>query len=266
MKSNEIIVKGIKISYLEQGLDENSEIFVFLHGWGSNKESFNQIYEHEKHSGILAIDLPGFGNSDKLKKAWTLKDFAKTVEEIINKKIPNKKLILVGHSFSGRVILKLIQMHSNILSNYKMLIFIGVPFFRDSGGKAILTKRKLVIYGAKIFHVCLSMPPLSFWSERLRTILRSTIGATNFIEIGDDEIMKKTFFNVITEDIPTVLENIDRTKAHIIHSKNDIAVHFHTAKKASKLSGVELHMIEGTSHNPFVNKLIDFFKIWDKIK
>lgn len=93
----------MKIEYNDVG--EGNAIF-FLHGWGSKKEHFAPIIDtvSGKYRAI-SFDLPGFGGSDEPPKAWSVDEFADLcIKFIASFNIP--KVILLGHSYGGRVIIK----------------------------------------------------------------------------------------------------------------------------------------------------------------
>ena len=92
------------INYIDEG---EGEAVILLHGWGSNLKSFNSLIELLKSKyRVLAIDYPGFGESSELKRSFTIDDYADIVEKFLVK-LGIEKVILVGHSYGGRIILKL---------------------------------------------------------------------------------------------------------------------------------------------------------------
>ena len=97
-------INGIKINYEEKG---EGELIVLLHGWGSNIKLFaNLIDLLSKKYKVAAMDMPGFGESQEPPSAWCVDDYADFVTEFL-KAYDTKKVMLLGHSFGGRVIIKL---------------------------------------------------------------------------------------------------------------------------------------------------------------
>ncbi|MBQ9139246.1 MAG: alpha/beta hydrolase, partial [Ruminococcus sp.] len=97
-------INGIKINYEEKG---EGELIVLLHGWGSNIKLFaNLIDLLSKKYKVAAMDMPGFGESQEPPSAWCVDDYADFVIEFL-KAYDTKKVMLLGHSFGGRVIIKL---------------------------------------------------------------------------------------------------------------------------------------------------------------
>ena len=77
---------------------------VLLHGWGGSNVSFLGTYEYlcGANRDVIAIDFPGFGASDTPPSDWGIFDNADCVEALVNE-LRIRKVILVGHSFGGRV-------------------------------------------------------------------------------------------------------------------------------------------------------------------
>ena len=100
-------INNLKVNYLEKGPQTKTSV-VLLHGWGASIAAFNPIIDNlSKKFKVYAIDFPGFGLSDKPDKSYHVEDYSKIVLEFINK-MNLKDVILIGHSFGGRVIIKLV--------------------------------------------------------------------------------------------------------------------------------------------------------------
>lgn len=81
------------------------DLIVFLHGWGGTKECFAGAFSTDalKEYGICAIDLLGFGKSDKPEgSSYDLLDQANIVTLAVNS-LKAKRVYLVGHSMGGGI-------------------------------------------------------------------------------------------------------------------------------------------------------------------
>ena len=94
---------GIPISYTVCG--EGDTTLLFVHGWCINKEywepQFNYFCPRYK---VVAIDLPGFGQSGKNRTNWSFDEYAADIKSTIDK-LQLKNVILIGHSMSGDIVL-----------------------------------------------------------------------------------------------------------------------------------------------------------------
>ncbi|MDR2180267.1 MAG: alpha/beta hydrolase [Synergistaceae bacterium] len=104
--------RGLKSEDLKSGILESERpgfknpAVLFLHGWGSDFSVFRSCLHRIADRRVCALNLPGFGDSEEPPAAWGVGDYADFVASFL-KKIQVDKVILIGHSFGGRVIIKL---------------------------------------------------------------------------------------------------------------------------------------------------------------
>ncbi len=93
---------GVKINYSVQGQGEPA--LVLVHGWCCDKDVWKyQVSYFEKSHKVVTIDLGGHGQSGLGREDWTMEMFGEDVAAVIEK-LNLKKVILVGHSMGGPVI------------------------------------------------------------------------------------------------------------------------------------------------------------------
>lgn len=87
---------GARIHYVNYG--KGSEALVLIHGWTMNAENWgDQIPDFAKRSRVIAIDLPGHGQSDKPQITYSMELFARAVEAVM-RDAKVTRAVLVGHS------------------------------------------------------------------------------------------------------------------------------------------------------------------------
>ncbi|MDB5159408.1 MAG: Pimeloyl-ACP methyl ester carboxylesterase [Mucilaginibacter sp.] len=117
---------GINIAYTDTG--KNDTTLLFVHGWAINKSYWsNQVTYFGKHYRVVAIDLPGFGESGKNRDKWGTPEYASDVDSVI-KELNLNKVILIGHSMSGDIVLQ-----AAIDTPDKVIGIVGVDNFKNVG-------------------------------------------------------------------------------------------------------------------------------------
>jgi hypothetical protein len=72
-RSSRVSLDGGRVHYRSYG--SGREAIVFIHGWTCNLTFWNgQIPELSKRTRVLAVDLPGHGESDKPQVSYTMVD------------------------------------------------------------------------------------------------------------------------------------------------------------------------------------------------
>jgi len=124
MKEKQIKIQNTNIKYWEKG---TSDVAVFfIHGNSLSKSSFiNQFKtEHFSNYRLIAMDLPGNGNSDRLKNSDDyIQNTLPLLIEFIGK-LKINKLIICGHSLGGHISFRLAKYINNKLLG---ICTIGTP-------------------------------------------------------------------------------------------------------------------------------------------
>ena len=247
-------INGLNINYEILGENNTNEVLI-LHGWGANLQSFSPVAKHlSKNFKVYSIDFPGFGKSQEPDFAYTVSDYAKLVLEFI-KKMNIISPTLIGHSFGGRVIIKLVGELGYIPKN---IIFV------DSAG--IKPKRSLSYY-FKVYSFKLAKKAIYLFNnkekaEKIIGELRKNAGSSDYKSAS--EIMKKVFVNVVNEDLKVYLPKIN-VPSLLIWGDKDLDTPLQDAKVFEKLipnSG--LVVLEGAGHYSYLDKLGDFLVIISK--
>jgi pimeloyl-ACP methyl ester carboxylesterase len=93
---------GIELHYVSMG---RGPVTLLVHGLGGFAESWHRtLVGLAPSSRVVAIDLPGFGQSTKPNRAYTIGFFAQVVEEFLEL-LEIERVRLVGHSLGGGVAL-----------------------------------------------------------------------------------------------------------------------------------------------------------------
>ncbi|HEX2271600.1 MAG TPA: alpha/beta hydrolase [Pyrinomonadaceae bacterium] len=89
-------LNGAKIHYQSYG--KGNQAFVLVHGWSGNLTHWRyQIPDLAKRARVIALDLPGHGQSDKPEINYTMDHFAAAVDAVMRDAKVDKAVVL-GHS------------------------------------------------------------------------------------------------------------------------------------------------------------------------
>ena len=92
---------GARIHYVNYG--KGSEALVLIHGWTCNLDNWrDQFSVFAKRNRVIAIDLPGHGQSDKPQITYSMDLFARAVDAVM-RDAKVKRAVLVGHSMGTPV-------------------------------------------------------------------------------------------------------------------------------------------------------------------
>lgn len=232
--------QDLEINYTRAG---NGQTLLFLHGWGANLESFTCLSKPlEAHYEVIALDFPGFGRSSEPKTPWNLDDYTHMTQSFIND-MKLKNVHLIGHSFGGRVSIKL----SQLMMPTKIMLL-------NSAG--IKPKRNAFyyfkVYGYKAFKTIASLPLLSW-------LLKEPLEAYRELHSSSDykmatPIMKQTLSKVVNEDLTPLLSKIN-VPVLLIWGDQDTSTPVEDARKMSEcIPDSGLVIFEGAGHFSYLEQ------------
>ena len=238
----EIVISNLLIKYLQIGDTRSSQTIIFLHGWRSNKEVWRGTISNFKfqisNDCVFAIDLPAFGKSQMPAKPFILEDYCNVVTQFIEK-MGLKHVVLVGHSFGGRVGIKLAAMRPELVGKLVLV---------DSAGFAMNESRKSIMAGAAKVVKPFFKPR---FMQSLRRGIYKTIGAEDYVATPE---LQETFVNVVNEDLSTDMRKIT-CPTLIINGREDADTPVSFANKMqSYISHSELVILENAGHFSFLDQ------------
>ena len=115
---------GTIIQYQVRG--DNPPALVFVHGWSCDHTCWKkQVSFFSGKYRVVTLDLAGHGASGYTRKEYTMAAFGQDVTAVINK-LNFKKIVLIGHSMGGAVILEAARRVPD-----RILCLVGVDTFQD---------------------------------------------------------------------------------------------------------------------------------------
>lgn len=247
MQSQEILVNNQLISYSEQGT-AGQMCLLFLHGWRSNKEVWGLVIDRVANKTannplkIYAMDLPGFGKSEMPKQTMTVEDYAKSVNAFIEK-LGLKNVVVIGHSFGGRVGIKLA---SNYRSAITKLVLV------DSAGFTMASAKKALIKSAAKIVKPLFKPK---FMQPLRNKIYQTIGSEDYLATPE---LTQTYLNVVAEDLTEDLKNIIQPTLIIFGDEDTATPKTYGEKMNSLIPNSRLQILSKAGHFSFLDQPEEF--------
>lgn len=180
------IVSGLRLNYRSVG---HGPTVLLLHGWGSSCRMWSRTMSCLAEAGYhaVAVDLIGFGDSDKPAQDWySLERFTRTVNEFcIQMQIESPSII--GHSMGATIALSLAAQHATKvlivaapLVNVELNKSLSVLFRSGTSRRVIEWMRRRAVFAALGNMRLLGMPYLFQNPARKRNqqdLRRTTVNA-----------------------------------------------------------------------------------------
>lgn len=117
---------GVHVQYRVYGTGEPA--LVFIHCWSCDSNYWReQVPVFEKKYTLVTVDLAGHGGTDGNRTDWSIAHFGQDVATALAA-VPNKQIILVGHSMGGPVAIEAAR-----LLKGRVIGIIGVDTFKSIG-------------------------------------------------------------------------------------------------------------------------------------
>lgn len=130
------VVNGRRLHYLDVGTGERC--FVLVHGMGGRWQHWLEtIPALAEHGRVLAVDLPGFGRSERAAGSASLDGFADAAAELVSH-LGEERVVLVGHSMGGPIAVRFAARHPHLA---EAIVLVSGATFQFS---ALLGLRKVV--------------------------------------------------------------------------------------------------------------------------
>ncbi len=174
---------------------------LLLHGWGGSKESFTELAQELKGTGLTLLipDLPGFGAEPEPSHAWTVDDYADWVEAWLAKHRCEEPLWILGHSHGGRIAIKLAVRGTLPMERLFLCAAAGIRHARH-------WKRIAGLLLAKAGKFFLMIPGLRQLQPLGRSLLYKLVRVHDYERASP--VMQQTLIAVTREDLRPLLAQI----------------------------------------------------------
>ncbi len=234
-------IDGLNINYIDEG---EGDPILLIHGWGSSIKPWQPIMGGFDGNRVIALDLPGCGESDILKTPWELEDYCDFIVKFLNK-IGVSNPMVAGHSHGGRIAIKMVA--EGMISPKKLILF-------DSAGipKKKSLSKKLRIYTYKLIKNILTLPLIKNYTAELLDKVRRHFGSADYRSAPP--VMRATMVKVVNRDMRPLMPEI-KCPTLLIWGENDTDTPLSDAKyMESHIPDCGLCVIKGAEHFSFIQR------------
>ncbi len=200
---------NISMYYEKYGKNKKRTIMIFP-GWGNNRETFYDIigFLKDKYT-IYIFDYPGFGNSPLINFDMDIYDYSSFFISFM-KEFNIKNPTVIAHSFGGRIAITLAGYYKIHLSKIILMSSAGIK----------PTKSKKQLFKQRIYKLLKNISVI--FPEKIKIyylqLLINIFGSNDYKNL--DSSLRKTFINVVNEDLTKYLYNIV-SEVLILWGEND---------------------------------------------
>jgi pimeloyl-ACP methyl ester carboxylesterase len=244
------VINGIDTNYVTVG---QGEAVLLLHGWGSSLDAYRQLIQllSQKYF-VIALDMPGFGKTEEPPRPFDVDDYVDFVLEFM-KQFPVSKLSLVGHSFGGRVIIKMAN--RQLPFGIDKIVLIDSAGIKPQPSKKKSTKQLCYKIGKWFATRKLIAKLFPGFLEKLRV----TFGSADYAAASP--MMRQCLVKVVNEDLSHLLPGI-KAPTLLVWGENDTATPLADAKKMeAAIPDAGLAVIKNAGHFSFVEQPVIFRSI-----
>lgn len=112
------------IAYIEEG---QGEVLLFIHGFCGSSEYWNEvIHELSTDYRVIAIDLPGHGESKNHNGVLDIDQYASVIKSFLEE-LKIEKVTMFGHSLGGYITLAFAESYSQYLNGFSLIHSTSFP-------------------------------------------------------------------------------------------------------------------------------------------
>ncbi len=226
---------------------ESGEYVLILPGWAAKRGLYKSVADTIS-SGfrVILLDMPGFtGSTPEPPESWDVDGFTDFVIEFI-KTLKIERLSLIGHSFGGRVIIKLMNRPS-LPFEVDKIVMIDAAGIRNKNSNTSGPKQQLFKVAKKLL------------SEKQQEKIKRSLGSADYRNASP--VMRLCLVKAVNEDLTDMLPNI-KAQTLLIWGTADTATPISDGETMEKLiKGSGLVRLEGAGHFSFLDSPVIFNRV-----
>ena len=142
-KIQQLSESGLRVSYLEEG---EGQPLVLIHGVGMNADAwYPQIEVLSRHFRVLAVDMPGHGESSGFQHPVSLKEYVHWLAQFLQTQ-HEQNFAVAGHSMGALITAGIAIEHPELVNH--AVVMSGVFKRNDSARDAVLKRAQELASGS----------------------------------------------------------------------------------------------------------------------
>jgi pimeloyl-ACP methyl ester carboxylesterase len=215
---------------------------VVLHGWGAHIEAVAPILTAlEGAPDLIALDLPGFGESEAPQQAWDVDSYARFMVHFLDE-LAVGRAHLVGHSHGGRVSIALAADEPERVGRLLLVDSAGIPPRRG-----FRYRRRVAV--AKLGRVIAGVGGRP--GRRLQERMRARVASRDYLEASG--AMRGTFRAVIAADLSDRLPRIAAPTLLVWGDEDDDTPLWMAERMEALIPDAGLVVLDGAGHYSYAD-------------
>ena len=240
-----IEVNGQRARVLDEG---SGHPVVVLHGWGGKIESMTPVLRCLGASHrVIAIDLPGFGESPLPRGAWGTPDYSAFVRDLVAE-VGVERAHFIGHSFGAKVSFYLSTIYPELVDK---LVLVGSPGLRTPPSFQARAKRFAGRAGR-------AAGKLGAPGRAVQQAVYRRVASTDYQQAGE---LRPILVRVVNEDYREILRRVKSSTLLVWGSEDDAAPLAHGQEMEKLIPDAGLVVFEGAGHFAYLDEADRFCRV-----
>lgn len=245
---------GLEIRYKITGPEDAPDTAVVLQGWGTSLEIYDSVADAINDSfRVVQLDLPGFGESEEPPEPWNVDAYCDFLCSFL-KQLGIDRAVLIGHSYGGRIIIKLSARDEAPFEISKAVLIDSAGVMPERSAyqqfRVKLYKAKRAVLTNSFVH-SLFPEVIDYWM--------STQGSEDYRSASP--MMKKCLVMAVNEDLQDLMPAV-KQETLLVWGDLDVDTPIADAHiMEEKMPNAALVVLEGTDHYSFLYKPAEFRRI-----
>lgn len=233
-------INGLETYFEEAG---RGDPVVLLHGWQASSQNLAALAAGLSDTfRVLTADLPGFGWSQPPPVAWGTAEYAAHVERLMQE-TGMVGASLLGHSFGGRVAIRLAATQPALVPRLVLVASSGIRPRRRIGYYARVSSYKLARW-------LFSLPGWGGTGRRLIARVSGRFGSRDYRAAGS---MRPTLVRLVNEDLTPLLPAVQAPTLILWGDRDQEVPRGAMEIMAAGIPHARLLVFEGAGHFPFLD-------------